>query len=156
MVITEHLVINQCFFIDEYASLIEQLNKTDRKQVDQLMYYVLQLALLVRQLEFFIFVAMQEPQAIYFENGARNNFEFRLLLGRAKSTGHYTMMLGDSEKAWLSQEESVRSWGYLFVDPNDPVMFFPFNIPANFSFMDFFDEIGLKFPAKPLDQKKKY
>jgi hypothetical protein len=101
-------------------------------------------------LGFFEFVAMQEPQAQYFESGARNNFGFRLLLGRAKSVSHYTMMFGDAEKDWMSQEEDVRCWGYLYIDPNDPVMFFSPNITSGFNFMDFFDEIGEKYPAQPL------
>ena len=64
---TRHMLL---LFIDEWAGFLTSLNK---KEQDQVVGQMGQIAMLGRSLNVQIILAMQRPDAVFFRNGARDN-----------------------------------------------------------------------------------
>lgn len=61
--------------------------------------------MLGRQAGYFLIVACQRPDAKYFSNGIRDNFNFRVGLGRISELG-YGMLFGSDVKKQFSRSVS--------------------------------------------------
>ncbi len=61
--------------------------------------------MLGRQAGYFLIVACQRPDAKYFGDGIRDNFNFRVGLGRMSELG-YGMLFGSDVKSSFSRSES--------------------------------------------------
>ena len=72
----------------ESVSLLSQLKK---------------IVMLGRQAGYFLIVACQRPDAKYFSDGIRDNFNFRVGLGRISELGYGMLFGSDVEKAVFSE-----------------------------------------------------
>ena len=78
---TRHMLL---LFIDEWAGFLTSLNK---KEQDQVVGQMGQIAMLGRSLNVQIILAMQRPDAVFFRNGARDNFNLIIGMGNMSSDG---------------------------------------------------------------------
>ena len=69
-----------------------------------------QIVMLGRQAGFFLILACQRPDAKYLGDGIRDQFNFRVALGRMSEMG-YGMMFGETTKDFfLKQIKGVAMW----------------------------------------------
>ena len=74
-----------CFLIfDEYVAFLEMLGT---KESVSLLSQLKKIVMLGRQAGYFLIVACQRPDAKYFSDGIRDNFNFRVGLGRISELG---------------------------------------------------------------------
>ena len=84
-----------CFLIfDEYVAFFEMLGT---KESVGLLSQLKKIVMLGRQAGYFLIVACQRPDAKYFSDGIRDNFNFRVGLGRISELG-YGMLFGSDVK----------------------------------------------------------
>ena len=70
-----------------------------------------QIVMLGRQSGFFLILACQRPDAKYLGDGIRDQFNFRVALGRMSELG-YSMMFGEVEKLLYEAHQRSRLCGY--------------------------------------------
>jgi len=76
---------------DEYVAFMEMVGM---KESGAVMDKIKQIIMLGRQSGFFLILACQRPDAKYLQDGARDQFNFRVALGRLSEHG-YSMMFGE-------------------------------------------------------------
>ncbi|WP_099221861.1 cell division protein FtsK [Listeria costaricensis] len=119
---------------DEFVAFMEML---DFKEQQELLSNLKQVVMLGRQAGYFMIVGLQRPDAKYLGDGIRDQFHFRIALGRNSDIG-YSMMFGENNKKFTFKD--VRGFGY--VDSGKGVIsefYSPF-VPADFDFMEVFKE----------------
>lgn len=79
-------------FFDEWVGFLLSLNK---KEQDELLSKMGQLLMLGRSLKVIIILAMQRPDAVFFKNGARDNFNVVIALGNMSSEGQRMIFTND-------------------------------------------------------------
>ena len=80
-----------CFLIfDEYVAFFEMLGT---KESVSLLSQLKKIVMLGRQAGYFLIVACQRPDAKYFLDGIRDNFNFRVGLGRISELGYGMLFL---------------------------------------------------------------
>ena len=84
---------------DEYVAFMEMLNTREREDV---LNKLKQIVMLGRQAGFFLILACQRPDAKYLGDGIRDQFNFRVALGRMSELG-YSMMFGEVKKEFSSR-----------------------------------------------------
>lgn len=82
---------------DEYVAFMDMLGKESTKVVDKLK----QIVMLGRQAGFFLILACQRPDAKYLGDGIRDQFNFRVALGRMSELGYGMMFGSDVQKQFL-------------------------------------------------------
>ena len=82
---------------DEYVAFMEMLNTRER---DDVLGKLKQIVMLGRQAGFFLILACQRPDAKYLGDGIRDQFNFRVALGRMSELG-YSMMFGEVKKEFF-------------------------------------------------------
>ena len=82
---------------DEFVAFMEMLNSKER---DLVLTKLKQIVMLGRQAGFFIILACQRPDAKYLGDGIRDQFNFRVALGRMSELG-YGMMFGVNHEGFL-------------------------------------------------------
>lgn len=92
---------------DEYVAFIEMLSMKEREYVLGLLKKIVMLG---RQSGYFLILACQRPDAKYLGDGIRDQFNFRVALGRNSELG-YGMMFGDADKKFYLKDIDGR--GYL-------------------------------------------
>ncbi|MEN8102517.1 cell division protein FtsK, partial [Clostridioides difficile] len=106
----------------ESVSLLSQLKK---------------IVMLGRQAGYFLIVACQRPDAKYFSDGIRDNFNFRVGLGRISELG-YGMLFGSDVKKQFFQKR-IKGRGYCDVGTSVISEFYTPLVPKGH---DFLQEIG--------------
>ncbi len=99
-----------CFLIfDEYVAFFEMLGT---KESVSLLSQLKKIVMLGRQAGYFLIVACQRPDADakYFSDGIRDNFNFRVGLGRISELG-YGMLFGSDVKKQFFQKR-IKGRGY--------------------------------------------
>ena len=91
---------------DEYVAFMEMLNTREREDV---LNKLKQIVMLGRQAGFFLILACQRPDAKYLGDGIRDQFNFRVALGRMSELG-YSMMFGEVKKEFFFK--NVKGRGY--------------------------------------------
>ena len=79
---------------DEYVAFMEMLSVKESAGV---LSQLKKIVMLGRQAGYFLIMACQRPDAKYFSDGIRDNFNFRVALGRMSDLG-YSMMFGSDVK----------------------------------------------------------
>ena len=79
---------------DEYVAFMEMLGVKESAGV---LSQLKKIVMLGRQAGYFLIMACQRPDAKYFSDGIRDNFNFRVALGRMSDLG-YSMMFGSDVK----------------------------------------------------------
>ncbi|CDC34690.1 ftsK/SpoIIIE family protein [Anaerostipes sp. CAG:276] len=118
---------------DEYVAFMNLLgNKASMPVMEKLN----QIAMLGRQSGYFIILACQRPDAKYLQDGMRDQFNFRVALGRMSELG-YSMMFGEQDKDFFFK----RTKGRGYVDAGNGVIseFYTPLVPKGY---DFLREIG--------------
>lgn len=97
-----HLMRGQvCFLVfDEYVAFMECLTTKESMAV---LSQLKKIIMLGRQAGYFLVVACQRPDAKYFSDGIRDQFNFRVALGRVSELG-YGMMFGADVKKKFFQK----------------------------------------------------
>lgn len=92
---------------DEYVAFMEMIGT---KESTVVLTWLKQIIMLGRQAGFFLILACQRPDAKYFGDGIRDQFHFRLALGRMSEMG-YGMMFGETEKVFFQKQ--IKGRGYV-------------------------------------------
>lgn len=92
---------------DEYVAFLEMLST---KESMSLLSQLKKIVMLGRQAGYFLIVACQRPDAKYFTDGIRDNFNFRVGLGRMSELG-YGMLFGSDVKKHFFQKR-IKGRGY--------------------------------------------
>ena len=107
-----YLGLPPCFLIfDEYVAFLEMLGT---KESMSLLSQLKKIVMLGRQAGYFLIVACQRPDAKYFGDGIRDNFNFRVGLGRISELG-YGMLFGSDVKKQFFQKR-IKGRGYADVE----------------------------------------
>lgn len=99
---------------DEYTAFMEMIGKESTKVMSKLK----QIVMLGRQSGFFLILACQRPDAKHLGDGIRDNFNFRVALGRMSELGYGMMFGSDVQKQFFLKQ--IKGRGY--VDKGDNVI----------------------------------
>lgn len=114
---------------DEYVAFMEMLDHKERERVLGLLKKIVMLG---RQVGYFLILACQRPDAKYMGDGIRDQFNFRVALGRNSELG-YGMMFGDSDKEFFLKD--IKGRGYLDSGVGVITEFYTPEVPADHDFM---------------------
>ncbi|MFD1453138.1 FtsK/SpoIIIE domain-containing protein [Oceanobacillus sojae] len=119
---------------DEYVAFMEMLAS---KESTAVLTKLKQIIMLGRQAGFFLILACQRPDAKYLGDGIRDQFNFRVALGRMSELGYGMMFGSDVQKQFFLKQ--IKGRGY--VDKGDSVIseFYTPLVPKDY---DFLKEIG--------------
>jgi len=119
---------------DEYVAFMEMLAS---KETTAVLTKLKQIVMLGRQAGFFLILACQRPDAKYLGDGIRDQFNFRVGLGRMSELGYGMLFGSDVQKQFFLKQ--IKGRGY--VDNGDNVIseFYTPLVPKGH---DFLKEIG--------------
>ena len=114
---------------DEYTSFMEMIGRESVEVMSKLK----QIVMLGRQSGFFLILACQRPDAKYLGDGIRDQFNWRVALGRMSELG-MSMMFGETNKDFF--QKPIRGRGYL--DDGSSVIreFYTPLVPKGYDFLD--------------------
>lgn len=118
---------------DEYVAFLEMLDNKTREFV---LSKIKQIVMLGRQSGYFLILAMQRADSKYLVDGIRDQFNFRVALGRVSEMG-YHMMFGETDKEFYLKP--IKGRGYLDCGTSVIREFYTPIVPKGF---DFLEEIG--------------
>lgn len=118
---------------DEYVAFMEMLTSREREDV---LNKLRQIVMLGRQAGFFLILACQRPDAKYLGDGIRDQFNFRVALGRMSELG-YSMMFGETKKEFFFK--NIKGRGYADTGKGVITEFYTPIVPKGY---DFLQEIG--------------
>ena len=126
-----YLGLPPCFLIfDEYVAFFEMLGT---KESVGLLSQLKKIVMLGRQAGYFLIVACQRPDAKYFSDGIRDNFNFRVGLGRISELG-YGMLFGSDVKKQFFQKR-IKGRGYCDVGTSVISEFYTPLVPKEHDFL---------------------
>ncbi|EQA3584224.1 TPA: DUF87 domain-containing protein [Enterococcus faecalis] len=120
---------------DEYTSFMEMIGRDSIEVMSKLK----QIVMLGRQSGFFLILACQRPDAKYLGDGIRDNFNFRVALGRMSELG-YNMMFGENDKAFFLKP--IKGRGYVDVGTSVISEFYTPLVPKEHDFLDAIQELN--------------
>ncbi|MCR0570860.1 ATP-binding protein [[Clostridium] innocuum] len=115
---------------DEYVAFMECLNT---KESIAVLSQLKKIVMLGRQAGYFLILACQRPDAKYFSDGIRDNFNFRVALGRMSELG-YGMMFGSDVKKKFYQKR-IKGRGYCDVGTSVISEFYTPLVPKEHDFL---------------------
>lgn len=132
-----YLGLAPCFLIfDEYVAFMEMLgNKENTAVLNKLK----QIVMLGRQAGFFLILACQRPDAKYLGDGIRDQFNFRVALGRMSELG-YSMMFGETSKQFFLKP--IKGRGYVDVGTSIISEFYTPLVPKGHDFLQTIGELA--------------
>lgn len=122
---------------DEYVAFMDMLGYST---ADKIMTYLRKIAMLGRQVGYFLILACQRPDAKYFADGMRDQFHLRIALGRNSEMG-YSMVFGSEvKKTFLNRDIPGRG----YVDRNLGIVheFYAPYVPEGYDFLVRMKELG--------------
>ncbi|HAA9139777.1 TPA_asm: ATP-binding protein [Listeria monocytogenes] len=114
---------------DEYTSFMEMIGRESIEVMSKLK----QIVMLGRQSGFFLILACQRPDAKYLGDGIRDNFNFRVTLGRMSELG-YNMMFGENDKDFFLKP--IKGRGYVDVGTSVISEFYTPLVPKEHDFLE--------------------
>lgn len=122
---------------DEYVSFMEMLETKESVAVLSLLKKIVMLG---RQAGYFLIMACQRPDAKYFSDGIRDNFNFRVALGRMSELG-YSMMFGsDTQKRFF--QKRIKGRGYCDMGTSVISEFYTPLVPKEHDFLQTIGELA--------------
>lgn len=115
---------------DEFVAFVDMLDFKERESVVQ---DIKQIVMLGRQAGFFLVAGAQRPDAKYFADGIRDQFNFRVSLGKMSETG-YAMLFGDTDKKFV--EKDIKGRGYAYAGTGNIMEFYSPLIPNGYNFIE--------------------
>lgn len=122
---------------DEYVAFMELLGSKENTVV---LSKLKQIVMLGRQAGFFLILACQRPDAKYLGDGIRDQFNFRVALGRMSELGYGMMFGSDVQKQFFLKQ--IKGRGY--VDKGDSVIaeFYTPLVPKGYDFLATIGELN--------------
>ncbi|WP_415345538.1 FtsK/SpoIIIE domain-containing protein [Clostridium perfringens] len=120
---------------DEYVAFMEMLGTKENAAV---LNKLKQIVMLGRQAGFFLILSCQRPDAKYLGDGIRDQFNFRVALGRMSELG-YNMMFGESNKEFFLKQ--IKGRGYVDIGTNVISEFYTPLVPKGHDFLKEIDKI---------------
>lgn len=114
---------------DEYVAFMDALGRESMEVMSKLK----QIVMLGRQSGFFLILACQRPDAKYLGDGIRDQFNFRVALGRMSELG-YGMMFGETTKDFFLKQ--IKGRGYVDVGTNVISEFYTPLVPKGYDFLE--------------------
>lgn len=118
---------------DEYVAFMDMLTTKESAAV---LNKLKQIVMLGRQAGYFLILACQRPDAKYLGDGIRDQFNFRVALGRMSELG-YSMMFGEVDKDFFLKQ--IKGRGYVDTGTSVISEFYTPLVPKGY---DFLTEIG--------------
>lgn len=115
---------------DEYVAFMEMLENKENKEV---LNKLKQIVMLGRQSGFFLILACQRPDAKYLGDGIRDQFNFRVALGRMSELGYGMMFGSDVQKQFFLKQ--IKGRGYVDVGNNVVSEFYTPFVPKGHDFL---------------------
>lgn len=135
LIFDEYVAFMECLTTKESIAVLSQLKK---------------IVMLGRQAGYFLILACQRPDAKYFSDGIRDNFNFRVALGRMSELG-YGMMFGSDAKKKFFQKR-IKGRGYCDVGTSVISEFYTPLVPKEH---DFLQIIGTLINTKAVAKQTK-
>ncbi len=120
---------------DEYVAFMAMLGNKENGEV---INYLKKIVMLGRQTGFFLILACQRPDAKYFEDGMRDQFNFRVALGRTSELG-YNMMFGETNKNFFLKQ--IKGRGYVDTGKSVISEFYTPLVPPGHDFLKSIDQL---------------
>ena len=114
---------------DEYVAFMEMLGTKENAAV---LNKLKQIVMFGRQAGFFLILACQRPDAKYLGDGIRDQFNFRVALGRMSEMG-YGMMFGETTKDFFLKQ--IKGRGYVDVGTSVISEFYTPLVPKGHDFL---------------------
>jgi len=114
---------------DEYTSFMEMIGRESADVMNKLK----QIVMLGRQSGFFVILACQRPDAKYLGDGMRDQFNFRVALGRMSELG-YNMMFGETNKDFFLKQ--IKGRGYVDTGISTISEFYTPLVPKGYDFLE--------------------
>lgn len=116
---------------DEYVAFMEMLGTKENTAV---MNKLKQIVMLGRQAGFFLILACQRPDAKYLGDGIRDQFNFRVALGRMFEMGYGMMFGSDVQKDFFLKR--IKGRGYVDVGTSVISEFYTPLVPKGYDFLE--------------------
>lgn len=123
---------------DEYVAFMEMLGS---KESTAVLNKLKQLVMLGRQSGYFLILACQRPDAKYLGDGIRDQFNFRVALGRMSEMG-YGMMFGETDKDFFLKQ--IKGRGYVDTGTSVISEFYTPLVPKGHDFLNEIDKLVVK------------
>ncbi|EHJ02271.1 cell division FtsK/SpoIIIE [Clostridium sp. DL-VIII] len=127
---------------DEYVAFMEMLGS---KESTAVLNKLKQLVMLGRQSGYFLILACQRPDAKYLGDGIRDQFNFRVALGRMSEMG-YGMMFGETDKDFFLKQ--IKGRGYVDTGTSVISEFYTPLVPKGHNFLNEIDKLVVKTEKK--------
>lgn len=127
---------------DEYVAFMDMLGRDSTEVISKLK----QIVMLGRQVGFFLILACQRPDAKYLGDGIRDQFNFRVALGRMSELG-YGMMFGETNKDFFLKQ--IKGRGYVDVGTSVISEFYTPLVPKGYDFLERIGKLTTKTQAEP-------
>ncbi|WP_131006230.1 ATP-binding protein [Clostridioides difficile] len=115
---------------DEYVAFMEMLGT---KESIAVLSQLKKIVMLGRQAGYFLILACQRPDAKYFSDGIRDNFNFRVALGRMSELGYGMMFGSDTDKQFF--QKRIKGRGYCDVGTSVISEFYTPLVPKGYDFL---------------------
>ncbi|WP_080145566.1 FtsK/SpoIIIE domain-containing protein [Marinilactibacillus piezotolerans] len=115
---------------DEYVAFMEMLGTKENTAV---LNKLKQIVMLGRQAGFFLILACQRPDAKYLGDGIRDQFNFRVALGRMSEMGYGMMFGSDVQKDFFLKQ--IKGRGYVDVGTSVISEFYTPLVPKGHDFL---------------------
>lgn len=120
---------------DEYVAFMDMLGRESTEVISTLKRIVM----LGRQAGFFLILACQRPDAKYLGDGIRDQFNFRVALGRMSELGFGMMFGSDVQKQFFLKP--IRGRGYVDVGTSVISEFYTPLVPRGYDFLEQIEDV---------------
>ncbi|MBF2419795.1 FtsK/SpoIIIE domain-containing protein [Listeria seeligeri] len=129
---------------DEYVAFMDMLGRDSAEVISKLK----QIVMLGRQAGFFLILACQRPDAKYLGDGIRDQFNFRVALGRMSELGYGMMFGSDVQKQFFLKP--VKGRGYVDTGTSVISEFYTPLVPKGYDFLTEMKKLVHKEQADPV------
>ena len=134
---------------DEYVAFMDMLGRNSTDVISKLK----QIVILGRQAGFFLILACQRPDAKYLGDGIRDQFNFRVALGRMSELGYGMMFGSDTTKQFFLKP--IKGRGYVDVGTSVISEFYTPLVPKDYDFLKEIGNLTSKTLADPVADEVK-
>lgn len=129
---------------DEYVAFMDMLGRDNAEVISKLK----QIVMLGRQAGFFLILACQRPDAKYLGDGIRDQFNFRVALGRMSELGYGMMFGSDVQKQFFLKP--IKGRGYVDIGTSVISEFYTPLVPKGYDFLKVIEKLVHKEQADPV------
>lgn len=134
---------------DEYVAFMDMLGRDSSEVISKLK----QIVMLGRQAGFFLILACQRPDAKYLGDGIRDQFNFRVALGRMSELGYGMMFGSDVQKQFFLKP--IKGRGYVDTGTSVISEFYTPLVPKGYDFLKEIGKLSHKTLADPVADEVK-